>query len=58
MTPPNNIRQIKSRIMKLIGACVRNGGNGYRFWWGNLMGINLLEDLGVDGIMLKYALKK
>jgi len=44
--------------MKLIGACVRNGRNGYRCWWGNLMEINLLEDLGVDGIMLKYVFKK
>jgi hypothetical protein len=39
--------------MKLIGACVRNGRNAYRFWWENLKEMNHLKDLGVDGIMLK-----
>jgi hypothetical protein len=44
--------------MKLIGACVRYGKNAYRFWCGKLKEMDHLEDLGVDGIMLKKVLKK
>jgi hypothetical protein len=28
------------------------------FWWGNLKEGNLLEELGVDGIILRRVLKK
>jgi hypothetical protein len=30
-----------------------------RFWWGNLRGIDHLEDLGIDGsIILRWILRK
>jgi hypothetical protein len=35
------------------------GTHGKRFWWGDLMERNNLEDLGVDErIILKWILKK
>jgi len=58
MTPTNNIISIKSRRMKLIGACVRYGRNAYRFWWGNLKEMDHLEELGVYRIMSAYVFKK
>ena len=51
---PNIIRVMKSRRMKLAGRVALCTG----FWWENLREGNQLENLGVDGIILKWIFRK
>ena len=51
---PNIIRVMKSRRMKLAGGVALCTG----FWWENLREGNQLENLGVDGIILKWIFRK
>jgi len=57
---PNIVRVIKSRRMRLEGACGEYGGEEYTgFWWGNLRERDHLGDPGVDGkIILRWIFRK
>jgi hypothetical protein len=58
-TSPSIIRVIRSRRMRLMGDVARMGGlkNAY-ILVGKPEGRGLVEDLGVDGKMLKWMLGK
>jgi hypothetical protein len=51
---PNTVRVIKSRRMRWAGHVALMGrGVAYTgFWWGNLRERDLLEDSGVDGLVI------
>jgi len=56
----NIFRVIKSRIMRWAGhvAHIGNKRGVYRFWWGNLMERDYLEDPGAAGtIILNWIFK-
>jgi hypothetical protein len=55
---PNNIRLIKSRIIRWAGHVARMAKRRGA-WWGNVREIYHLLDLGVDGkIILKWVCNK
>jgi len=62
MISPNNIRDIKSRLMRWAGHVARIRGRGEvhtGFWWGNLRSGDHLEDPGIDGrIILRWIFRK
>jgi len=57
---PNILRVIRSIRMRRAGHVARMGERRviYRVWWGNLRERDHLEDLSVDGRILRYKFGK
>jgi hypothetical protein len=57
---PSIIWVIKSRIKRWVGhvACMGKGEVYTLFWWENLSEMQHLEDLEVDGMLLRRVFKR
>jgi hypothetical protein len=59
---PYIIQVIESRRVRWIGHVAHTGGKiemHMRFWWGNLMKREHLEDMGIDGrVIWKWSLER